>query len=503
MRRALSIAIVLVLGSPLALAALPPAPSPAALAEPIAVVALIDSGINPYHVAFRDPSPLAEQHPCTYIPGYPCSAIALDLSLDAPDFATARAADHDLWENLLGGQLYWIPGTKIIGAISLGAGGVRCPLVDIPPANAVNRPGGIVASTLGLPPCPDDLPILDEHGHGTMTASRAAGNDHSLCPSCRIVEIEGLGAEGVRWAADQGWIDVQSNSWLNLVPPPVENLGDDPANPMSVGLSFEYAAQRMPTLAASGNGAGYIMGFAPTPTYALSTAAPGVLLVGGHDNGHVTAWAGAPAHVAADAFGGWAAANDDLTRWEPDPISCCTSAAAPYAAGGAAAVILEARRIFADVSGPGIHGGVVARASSGDTPVRGPLSDGVFTLEELTRVYRHTAQPRPVEGRDDGLLHFMAGAAEGEPLPVDLLVAHGLGTNPFCQGCWTLPVPWALVPADLPQFPLIGYGAVNEHSVALASAVFQGVAPEPARAIDDQLYALDQQLRADVFFAHD
>ncbi|MGH2729332.1 MAG: S8/S53 family peptidase, partial [Actinomycetota bacterium] len=224
--------------------------------SPIAVVALIDAGINPYSSAFRDTSPLAYKHPSTYIPGYPKDTPTLRLSLDIP-YEKAVEQDADVWKLVTPGTLYWIPGTRIVGAISFGAGGGNCPVVEPPPANTLQQG------------CPQ-TPILDDHGHGTMTASRAGGSPSSLAPAARIVEIEGLGSKGVRWAADQGWIDVQSNSWLSLVPPPFDGLVG------STSEAFEYAATKMLTIAASGNGTAYLAGFAPTPTYLLSTAAPGV-----------------------------------------------------------------------------------------------------------------------------------------------------------------------------------------------------------------------------------
>jgi subtilase family protein len=493
----LAVVLVLPVAAPLATSnTLLPA---SAAAGPMAVIALIDTGINPYHVAFRDDSALAQQHPCTYIPGYPCDAQALPLTLNAPDYAAAYAQDKPLWDAVASGQLYWIPGTKIVGAISFGNGGVACPNqvnaadqhaeFDIPPSGTVH------ANALGA--CPPERILLDDHGHGTMTASRSAGDAHSLCPSCRIVEIEGLGSGSLRWAADQGWIDVSSNSWLSVVPAPVENLGDDPSNPGgTVGMTFAYAAQRMVTLAASGNGAGFITGVAPTPTYFLSTGAPGVFLVGGHDNGRVTAWAGAPTTVVADAYGGFAAAHDSLTRWEPDPISCCTSAAAPYAAGGAAAIVLEARALLG-ATGTGIHDGIIAQGPGATEG--GPLSDGVFTMFEFSELFRHTAQARPVEGADDGMLHW-TGALPSTDIPTDVVLRHGPGANPFCQGCWTLPVKWSDVPAGEQQFPLTGYGGINEHSAALASEVLLGETSEPVRVVEDALFAADQTLRATVFF---
>src|SRR5687768_15882972 len=64
--------------------------------QPQAVVALIDTGINPYSPAFRDDSKLAFKHPSKYIPGYPKEAEALRLSLDLP-YDDALKEDADVW----------------------------------------------------------------------------------------------------------------------------------------------------------------------------------------------------------------------------------------------------------------------------------------------------------------------------------------------------------------------------------------------------------------------
>lgn len=474
-----------------------------------ATVALIDTGVNPYHAAFLDPSPLALQHPSTYIPGYPADAIALELCIptrlnplpeECQTFRGALAHDKAVWEfvNRTAGPdvLFWFPGTKIVGAIRMGGGGTNCPLVAAPP-------GGIITNPLRPDPflC-RDWPLLDNHGHGTMTATRAAANEHSLCPTCRIVEIEGLGGDGVRWAADQPWIDVQSNSWLSLVPPPANQVSctfNPPAcgfNERSTAASFSYAEERMLTLAASGNGAAYIMGFAPTPTYILSTAAPGVILVGAHDNGRVAAWSGAPAHVAADGYAGWRASNTDLTELLPHPMSCCTSSSSPYAAGGAARVVTLARQIL-DSTNSAARDGVLARAPAGHPlPPSGPLRDGLFTLAEAKEVYLKTAQARPQEGRDDGLVHW---AADPTSPSRDFVPIYGPGANPFCQGCWTLPVKWADVPAGNPGLASIGYGGINEFSVALAEQVLLGNEPLPERALEDAFFAADGVVRGPFF----
>lgn len=458
-RLALSLALSLAVGGS-ALASPPPPPP-----VPMAVVALIDTGINPYSVVFRDPSPLARKHPSTYLPGYPRDAKALPISLGLP-YDQAVKKDAALWESVERDTLYWIPGTRIVGAISLDGGGTNCPPVPVPPANIVNSSS-----------CQERM-ILDDHGHGTGTSSRAAGGPTSLAPGARVVMIEGLGAGSVRWAADAGWIDVQSNSWIDLVPQPVGT---------ATASAFVHAVSRTFTIAASGNGAAYFTGFAPTPTYGLSTAPPGVVLVGGHDNGRVTAWSGAPAHVVADAYAGLTGIANDSAAVRGDPVACCTSAAAPYAAGGATALVLEARRLLGH-RGTGVRGGVVARGPAGRAKA-GPLADGVFTLDELRALLFRTAEARPRAGKHDGLLHW-AGAPR-----VPDFTQFGPGANPYCQGCTTMPVEWSAVPAAADAYQSIGYGAINERSVALAFAVLRGTAPEPARAAEDAAYARDQEIR--------
>lgn len=441
--------------------------------EPHVVVALVDTGINPYHETFRDTSALAYVHPSTYLPGYPADAERLDLSLDAPSFEEALRRDEEKLAKIQRGKLYWIPGTRIVGAIRFSSGTASCP------------------GPLQTPPVPlnnacTEHNLIDDAGHGTMTASRAAGGPvgasgvHSLAPEARIVAIEGLGAPGVRWASSQSWIDVQSHSWLTLVPPPAEQ---------DVSPAFADAARRQAVFVASGNGAAYTNGLAPMSTYTLATAAPGVVLVGAHDNGKVSQWSGSPPHVVADGYGGWTAANRDRTTYGPHPIACCTSAAAPYAAGGAAAIVLEARRILHDTS-VGVRDGVVA---SGPRQPSGILDDGVFTLDELRSLVLHTAEARPVEGRDDGLAHWLGAGGNPSVLP------YGPGANPFCQGCWTAPVAWTSVPDPVPAYPLVGYGQISERSVDAAARVLRGETGVPARPADDALYAADQTLRSVLF----
>src|SRR5688500_9444182 len=123
-RRSVACILVMALAVPTVAAA---APKPGRR-SPHGVVAVIDTGINPYSAAFEDSSSFARRHPSTYIRGYPKDAQPLRLSLDLP-YKEAIEKDADVWATVEKGKLYWIPGTKIVGAISFGSGGTNCPSV--------------------------------------------------------------------------------------------------------------------------------------------------------------------------------------------------------------------------------------------------------------------------------------------------------------------------------------------------------------------------------------
>jgi hypothetical protein len=469
-----------------ALALAAPAPAfaadPGAPPLPKAVVAHIDTGINPYHEAFRDTGPLAYVHPSVYIPGYPADAPALRLTLDADTWQESFEADRAIWEDLrarrneIAGQVFWIPGTKIIAATHLGAGGVYCPA-----GQDTLQPAPYVVHNCV------DYPILDDHGHGTMTASRMGGIGASQCPECRVVSIEGLGDRSVKFAADLGFVDVQTNSWGYLVPHPVI-WALDYAFELEIRKNLEEAAQRHLVYFGSGNGVGFFLGFATWPTQIAPTLVKGALWAGAHDNGKVTAWSGAPPHLVADGFKGLAAGNRSLSGVEATPFACCTSAASPYAASVGAKIVLEARRILRD-GRVGVHDGVVAQGDPARAPASGPLADGQLTLDELRVLVKHSAQARPAEGEHDGEVHWFGRLGTPQVLP------YGPGDNAFCNGCWTMPVNWTSIPADAPAYPLIGYGAANEFSLATARAVLRGGTTAPDRSDVDEFFEREGEVR--------
>ncbi|HVE73972.1 MAG TPA: S8 family serine peptidase [Mycobacteriales bacterium] len=427
-----------------------------------ATVGVIDTGINPYHEEFRDRSPQARRHPSTYLPGFPKTAQALSITLDSKDYWEAVQADcKKVWLKVKPGQLYWFPGTKIVGAISFQQ--------------------SFAALNCGSAK-PRGMPILDAGGHGTMTGSRATGSKYGACPACRVVAIQFSGSatnaqdalDSVKWAtANAGWLDVQSNSWGPFVPGWVPTSA---GNQLFTGTSelvrtAEASGRAHLSFWASGNGAAFRLGAVGHPTLLTPHLTPSVLSIGGMDSGQVNTWAGFPPHVVSDSCDSWAAQHQNTRTGEGDArVGGGTSAATPFVAGGAAAVLAEARRLLGD-SRTGVRSGVVAVGRKGAV-ASGPLSDGTFTLEEWRAVMLATATRRPVRQYEDG-----------PPC------------EPTSATYSPTPIQWQQVPDSYPEYVNIGYGAVDRPSLKLAKEVLAGKAPMPDRAAMDQYFRYDRQAR--------
>ena len=468
MRKALrSTSLVLLslslLGSGAARAQEPPAPTPKV------VVAYHDTGINPYHEVFRTDDPYAFQHPSTYIPGYPADAIALPITLPGPgdetDWATVVKDDCVLWKSVKPGQLYWFPGTKIVGAISFSA--------------------SMDAACNSLPN--SGAEILDYNGHGTMVASRGTGAGYGACreSDCRIVAVQSPMAvplvnpassmpptvAGIDFITNNAsWIDVQSNSWGPIVPgwEPTGQAGLLTANPELV-RAVERASSTHPAFWASGNGIAFRGGVLGHPTLLTPHLGPSAIIVGGHDSGYVNTWPGFPPHVVSDSCSAWAATNRSI-RESRENVAGGTSGATPYAAGGAAAILLEARRMLGDLD-TGVDSPVATMAQGLAGPVAsGPLADGALHRDELRSVLFKTATPRPARQFEDG---------------------PPCGTGQFGP----TPIKWTDVPAGYPEFLHIGYGAVDTPSLTLASQVLHGTAPMPTRTNTDLYFGEDYRAR--------
>lgn len=333
----------------LALAGLPLTATPAQAAsssysdDAITVVAVIDTGINPYHDAFADSA--RTDHPSTYISGYPSSADSLDLSLDTGTYEDAVEQDKSTFKSVEKRTLYWIPGTRIVGAVDTG---------DSSFTNAAA----------------DNVPILDEDGHGTWSAgSVMKGN-----PSALLVVIEDT-QEAVAWAAEQDWIDVVSMSYGS--PTGAFNTVDSPD-----GVEAAWGHGKL-LFAAAGN--------EPSPMFAQSPSVhPEVVSVGG-------------AHPDTQAEEGIASKNPDVVSdftvdGLPDHQSLTgrervsgTSFATPLAAGSMSAAIQTLRDRYGDTT-EGTSTGLVATPDGDLTNVN--LRDAM----NRTATYWHTTSWSPSDG---------------------------------------------------------------------------------------------------------
>ncbi len=412
---------------------------------PRVVVAIIDTGLQPYHHEFRQvregEDPYA--HPSTYLEGYPADAEDLPITLELesypdPEEQSARDAhmehDEELWQNATRDTMYWLPGTKVVGFIGIGA----------------DLPGG---------------------GHGSMTSGRSTGNTISIpgdevllvnirAPLSLELDADGDSNEGraTRWAADQPWIDIQSHSWGNFV-----QCGDVAYNQASGwSESFKYARDKQLVFVAAANGYGN-SGTLGYPSHCQSNAGvAGVVTVSATDNQGYSRWSNWFPAIAADGCQNPAVKEDTLD--ENQNTGGGTSSATPYSAGGMAKVILEARRILRD-PGVGIHDGIVAEAHEGAViPSTGPLADGIFTMDEAKQVLFHTAQSPPRADPSDGNACLANIPAQEDDEPT----------------VW---------------YPFIGYGEINVHTVDHAIQVLLGATPEPERPTEDDLYEQDQDAR--------
>lgn len=440
--------------TPMAVLEAPKSPAPRA------VLAVVDTGINPYHVTFRDDSPRAMKHPSTYIPGYPKDAQPLRLSLHEKDYFSAVRKDcKRVWSKVETGKLYWFPGTKIIGGISFETiEPINC---ESPEPSAAGR-------------------ILDYQGHGTMTASRAASTEYGACPECAVVAVQfsanGLEVQdaydSIEWSAENaGWIDAQSNSWGPVVPvwEPTGQGQLMTANPETV-RKVEEVSQKHLAFWASGNGAAFRYGVLGHPTLLSPHLSPSAIIVGGHDSGYVSTWPGFPPHLVSDACYSWAAYADKIEESD-ETVGSGTSAATPFVAGGAVKILSEARRILSDEN-TGVEKGIVASGRKGAVK-NGPLADGKFTVEEWKRVVYATATPRPEIQHEDGP-------------PCDVL-----GMNVYSAS----PLKWSDVPDGYPEYLHIGYGAVDAPALDLAFKVLGGREELPDRSATDAYFEQDRTVR--------
>ena len=336
------------------------------------VVAVIDSAFSPYHwdyLASKMPvdMPLG-QAPDRWLPGFPSTNAfkdyeALDLTLPEENEATPYMGldgpDEKVWADVKQStaeeiNYYWIPDTKVIGAIDF----------------AGNQVHG------------------DPGAHGTGTSSVAVGNLHGSCPECLLVFISygdaATGEAAISWAMDQPWIDVITNSYgFSATPVTRDRIysGSD------TQLQRKASLRGQTIFFSAGNGQENAF-LVPNSTLLSSQEGPDwVVTVGAISPGTHASYTGhgKPADIASLGSGYPSAYNAPTVSGDGNFSG--TSNATPVIAGTYARALYLARR---DLYGPSrvqsdgviAHGG---RYECGDVRPNCELGDGKLTAKELRR----------------------------------------------------------------------------------------------------------------------
>jgi hypothetical protein len=278
------------------------------------VVALIDSGINPYHDVFRatNGSPDAGDLATAF------NGTSVQLST-AGTYAERTAADAKFWNKVKPGTLYAFNGTRILGV-------------------TLAKPGDV---------------ILDHEGHGTGTSSLVARDD----PSALIVMVQVNAtacippvscsmdpsvARAMTWAAAQPWIDVISVS--------IGLPGDlyDPSSIHPEAKAFLDASRQ-----AAKSGKLVIIGSGNTVAPSLDSylaGPPWVICVGGGEIG--ARGATAESNIMVDVVANYTemtALANETSGMRPD---AGTSFSTPLVAASLAKAIHLAREAVLQTAGP-------------------------------------------------------------------------------------------------------------------------------------------------------
>ena len=418
------------------------------------VIAVVDTGINPYHVAYRRPEYTI--HPSNYIEGFPQDAPALGLSFNAADYVTARSTDDGpVWGQVAERKLYWIPGTNIIGAYSV--------------ADYEGTPPG------GLP----SRPIIDDDGHGTGTTSVSGGGGLSTKgapygsnPDALIVIVEGLGDVGVKWASEQPWIDFISGSYGDPASVPCTDSGDETVDYVAdvwCGREYRYTAPFVlrdgrTALFSAGNGLSRTGVAADRYSSLRPTSGPSwVITVGAVSarNEQDYAWHSVPVDISSYGLH-WPAADPFSFTGEVEFGG--TSNATPVTAGVFSRVLLAARRSLGDAV-EGIHissDGTSVPAYGPSGIAKGLIADGVLARTELQDAVFKTAEPEEFNAET-----------------------------------------WTYDPVVIPNTPLYytqqGYGNANVAAALRAIEVIMGRAPMPNRSEVDAWIATVDAVRNSVY----
>jgi hypothetical protein len=349
------------------------------------VIAMIDTGGNPYHTEFRAPDRVV--HPSTYLTGFPANTPAVPLCFvdgtttytyndDCPStFGAAVASDSAAWaaQGMQAGgpgtnKLVWFPGTRLMG-ISFAHTDTQTPIL-------VDQGGTSLTS------------------HGSWVSPTAVGNKYGTCPECLLVIIEAdtVAAikQGYEWAAQQPWIDVITSSVsVGLV-----GVGWNPGTNLDKHNAAVLASQNGKIfVTAAGNGIANAA-LAPTSTYLLDSSSPAVVPVGASTAaGLATHWSDFPAEVMAT---GSQRLSGQVASMNGETSVTGTSFSSPAAAGVLANSLLQARKACNDyVEGATVVGSAktLLRPGNNCKPATGPFANGVLTRDELHEAFVKNAKP--------------------------------------------------------------------------------------------------------------
>jgi hypothetical protein len=386
--------------------------------EDATVVAVIDFTFAPYHWDFlaskmpqarnsddSDDLPLTAA-PDKWLPGFPnpdrafASYDALNLTLDDKNpnanIEQLTASDEKEWSKVQATtdekpHYYYMPGTKVIGAIDFAGNGIHGTNTD--------------------------------HGQGTTSVS--VGNLHGTCPECLLVFLNITAAadaeRAIDWAMSQPWIDAISNSYgFSITPATRDRLY---AN-SNVALQKKASERGQTIFFSAGNGLENAF-LIPNTTLMSSQEGPDWnVTVGAVTPGTHAAYTGAgkPADIAGIGSRYPAAYGSPTVGGTGPGGFSGTSNATPTIAGTYARALYLSRR---DLAGPSRvqKNGVIATGGPyrcGSARPDCELGDGKLTVDELRRRLFLGAEA-PEAGLTPGGVGTAPAAGE------DLLLAEGHG----------------------------------------------------------------------------
>ena len=401
--------------------------------DDVVVIAVVDSSINPYHWDYvgrympqhqnettADDLPL-DQDPATWLAGHPGAAafnryeaVNVTLELDDPSASTAdlHAADATEWAKIEYStgtmnqdvNMYWFPGTKIIGHVAFGPGYIGDPVT-----------GAVIGESSG----PVDTFAASSHGIGSSSVS--AGNLHGSCSRCLLVYVHGTSEQANEWIARQDWIDLQTNSWgYSLTVRDRIYAGSDTElqkRAVNRGQSIFFSA---------GNGQANAF-VVPNPTLFSSQEGPDWIVTVGAidpDDGSSFSGHGKPADIASIGSGYPSAYNGNGTTTAEGNFSG-TSNATPVVAGMYGEALYRIRRILGGPSRVQADG-VIATGEPGcgsENP-NCALADGKLTVHELQDALFKAAQHTEAGTNLGGLI----GLPETENVAELELLSEGHGS---------------------------------------------------------------------------